>query len=134
VLDPNDPGTVAFLSINLARQGKCADAYRENGRAQQLAPDNTAILVSLVGVHKLCNRRKEARALLDTIEHRPDAARNALWIAQTFAVSNPDSAFAWLERCEWGMASRFQLRVSLWLAPLRSDSRYASLLSRAGMR
>jgi TolB-like protein/DNA-binding SARP family transcriptional activator/Tfp pilus assembly protein PilF len=134
MLDPNDPGTVAFLSINLARQGKCADAYRENGRAQQLAPDNTAILVSLVGVHKLCNRRKEARALLDTIEHRPDAARNALWIAQTFAASNPDSAFAWLERCEWGMASRFQLRVSLWLAPVRSDSRYASLLSRAGMR
>lgn len=134
LLDPNDPGTVAMLSVNLARQGKCADAYVENERAQTLAPHNTAMLVSRVGVDMLCNRREEARALLDSVEHRPDAARNAVFIAQTFARNNPDSAFAWLNRCQWGTVSRFQLRVSVWLAPLRSDPRYAALLSRMGLQ
>jgi DNA-binding SARP family transcriptional activator/TolB-like protein len=133
MLDPNSPGTVAILSVNLARQGKCAQAYTENARAQKLAPDNTAILISLVGVHKLCNKVKEARALLDRVERRQDAAQNGLWIAETFAPRNPDSAFAWLNRTKWGMASRFQLRVSVRLEPLRSDRRYEVLLNRMGL-
>lgn len=53
MLDPNEPGTVAILSVNLARQGKCNEAYVENARAQSLAPGNTAMLVSLVGVDVL---------------------------------------------------------------------------------
>ena len=134
MIDPTHPGTVATLSVNLARQGRCAEAYAENQKAQQLAPDNTTIRLSLVGVHMLCDRRADARALLDSIERRPDVARTGVFLAEVFAAKQPDSAFAWLDRTEWGMSSRFQLRVSPRLSPLRSDPRYTHLLERMGLR
>jgi Tfp pilus assembly protein PilF len=134
MIDPTHPGTVAALSINLARRGRCDDAYAENKRAQELAPDNTTIRLSLVGVHMLCNRRSEARALLDSVERRPDVARTGIYLAEVFAAKQPDSAFAWLDRTEWSMSSRFQLRVSPRLAPLRADPRYPRLLARMGLR
>ncbi|HEX2779158.1 MAG TPA: BTAD domain-containing putative transcriptional regulator [Gemmatimonadaceae bacterium] len=133
IVDPNNPGTIATLSINLARQGKCAEAYVENGRAQELAPGNTSMGISLVAVHMLCKHRKEARALLDTLERRPDARLMGIHFAELFAGNAPDSAFAWLGRTEWGMASRYQLRVSPRLAPLRSDPRYGQLLASMGL-
>lgn len=133
MVDPTHPGTVAFLSINLARSGRCAEAYAENRRAQELSPDNTTIRLTLAGVHKLCGKAAESRALLDSVEHRPDVARTAIYLAEFFAPTQPDSAFTWLERADWSMSSRFHLRTSPRLASLRNDPRYTRLLARMGL-
>jgi TolB-like protein/DNA-binding SARP family transcriptional activator/Flp pilus assembly protein TadD len=134
LVDPTHPGTLASRSVNLARRGRCPEAYAENGRAQELAPDNTTMMISLVGVHMLCGRAAEGRALLDSVERRPDARAVGTLIAELFAAANkPDSAFAWLERTEWRMQARYNLRVSPRLASLRSDARYPLLLARMGL-
>jgi len=44
-----------------------------------------------------------------------------------------DSAFAWLERAQWGMLTRMELRVTGRLKPLRADPRWRRLLDRMGL-
>ena len=114
--------------------GRCPEAYTEIGRAQDLAPDNTRILVSLVGVHLLCGKPARARHLLDEIERRPDAQGSGIYIAMVYTfLGDTDAAFAWLERAHWGMESRMELRISERLKPLRADPRYRQLLDRMGL-
>jgi len=134
MVDPTHPGTVASHALGLARNGKCPEAYEESERSQQLAPDNTMMLIALVGVHSLCHEPARARALLEQVEQRPDARRFAVYIALVYTSQNlPDSAFAWLDRSDWGMPTRYELRTSPLLAPLRSDPRYRQLLARMGL-
>jgi hypothetical protein len=105
-----------------------------NERAQELAPDNTMILISLVGVHLLCREPARAHTLLTELKRRPDAPLQAVYIASVYAQTNQlDSAFKWLDRSRWGIQSYFELRVSGDLKPIRSDPRYALLLQRLHM-
>jgi TolB-like protein/DNA-binding SARP family transcriptional activator len=135
LIDPTHPGTIAIRSVNLARTGHCPDAFVENSHAQELAPNNTQILLSLVSVYSLCNERLKARALLDSIERRRDAPLSGVFIAGWFAARNqPDSAFAWLDRSQWAMQGRYQLRIAPALEPLRSDPRFTKLLAGMGLR
>jgi len=132
--DPTHPGTIATRAVGLAQVGRCPEAYTEIGRAQDLAPDNTRILVSLVGVHLLCGKPARARHLLDEIERRPDAQGSGIYIAMVYTfLGDTDAAFAWLERAHWGMESRMELRISERLKPLRADPRYRQLLDRMGL-
>jgi hypothetical protein len=106
----------------------------ENRRGQELAPNNTQIRLTLVWVYSFCKENLKARALLDTIEHRRDAPLSGVFIAGWFAVrKQPDSAFAWLDRAQWGMQGRYQLRVLSTLEPLRSDPRFGKLLAGMGL-
>ena len=135
LVDPTHPGAVANLSLNLARRGQCAEAFAQNAKARKLAPDNSTILLSLVGVDVLCGRQTAGRVLLDSLERRPDAGMNGVFVAEVFVrLGQPDSAFVWLERTEWTMQSRYRLRVSPHLARLRGDTRYGVLLARMGLR
>lgn len=135
LIDPNHAGAAAIRSVRLAQTGQCPEAFTENGRARELAPNNTQIHLSLVSVYSFCNEPLKARALLDTIEHRPDAPLSGVFIAGYFAArKQPDSAFAWLDRAQWSMQGRYQLRVWPALQPLRSDPRYRKLLARMGLQ
>jgi hypothetical protein len=135
VVDPNDPRTAAGRSVNLARAGRCSEAYSENARAQQLAPDNTAMLNSLVGVRLLCGDRSGAMSLFAKVKRRPDVDRQGVFIAEVYAkLGQMDSAFAWLDRTHWGMGTRMELRVGVPLKPVRLDPRYQQLLRKLNMR
>ena len=134
VIDPNDPGTAAARSVNLARFSRCAEAYAENKRAQQLAPDNNAMLNSLVGVRLLCGDRAGAMSLFAKVKRRPQIEREAVYIAEVFVkLGQIDSAFAWLDRTHWGMSNRMELRIGQPLKPLRADPRYRELLRKQKM-
>jgi TolB-like protein/DNA-binding SARP family transcriptional activator len=135
LIDPTHPGAIAIRSVRQAQTGNCPGAFQENARAQDLAPNNTQIRLTLVSVYSFCNERLKGRALLDTIEHRPDAPLSSVFIAALFAArKQPDSAFAWLDRAQWTMQGRYQLRVLPALGPLRPDPRFAKLLARMGLR
>ena len=134
LIDPTDPGTIASRSVRLAETGRCPEAYAENQHAQELAPDNTKMLLSLVGVHMMCGKPGQARRLLEEVEKRPGAPHMGVYIAEVYtAQGQVDSAFAWLERAQWGMLTRMELRVSRRLQPLHADPRWRRLLDRMGL-
>jgi DNA-binding SARP family transcriptional activator/TolB-like protein/Tfp pilus assembly protein PilF len=134
MVDPTHPGTTAGRSLNLAQRGQCKDAYETNEKAQQLAPDNTMILLTLVGVHVLCKNAVAAHSLLEELKRRPDAPFMGVYIASIHAAQRqPDSAFTWLDRTQWGLQAYFELRTNHNLDPLRSDKRFAVLLRRLRM-
>jgi Flp pilus assembly protein TadD len=134
LVDPTHPGTIAIRSVSLARAKRCPEAYAENRNAQQLAPNVTMIQLTLVGVRTLCGQPALARALLDTVEQHPDARLMSVYIAEVHAArGDRDSAFAWLEKGQWGMGGRMELRMGRQLDPLRSDPRFPRLLHSVGM-
>lgn len=120
--------------VNLARRGRCGEAYDANRIAQELAPDNTLMMLGLVGVHLLCGDSARGHALMKEVERRPDAAHMAVYIATIYAYEHkPDIAFAWLDRAQWNLQTYYQLRVNSDLAPLRADPRFTQLLRRLKM-
>jgi len=134
LVDPTDPGVIASRSVRLAETGRCAEAYAENQRAQELAPNNNRMLLSLVGVHMKCGKPGQMRHLLEEVERRPDAPGIGVYLAEVYtAQGQVDSAFAWLERARWSMLTRMELRVTGRLKPLRADPRYRHLLDRMGL-
>ena len=134
IVDPNHPGTAAARSVNLARAGRCSEAGTENKRAQQLAPDESMMLISRVGVMLLCGDGAGAKSLLAKVERRPQIELQGVYIAEVHVkLGQIDSAFAWLGRTRWGMANRMHLRVDRELKPLRADPRYRQLLNKQKM-
>ncbi len=134
IVDPNHPGTAADRSVNLARVGRCSEAGAENRRAQQLAPDENMTLVSDVSVRLLCGDRAGARSLLARVERRPQIELQGVNVAEIhIKLGQIDSAFAWLDRTQWGMANRMHLRIDNGLKPLRTDPRYHELLRKQNM-
>jgi TolB-like protein/Flp pilus assembly protein TadD len=127
--DPNNPGVHAVRGVILARKGRCAEAYEANQRAQELAPDNTIMLVGLVLVQRLCKDSSAAKTLFAQLKQRPDAKLMALYLALPhIAAHEADSAFVWLERSRWGVQTYWLLRTSRLLDPIRSDPRFPALL------
>jgi TolB-like protein/DNA-binding SARP family transcriptional activator/Flp pilus assembly protein TadD len=134
IVDPNHPGTAADRSVNLARAGRCSEAVAENKRAQQLAPDENLMLISLVGVSLLCGDPAGAKSLLAKVERRPQIELQGVYVAEIhIKLGQIDSAFAWLSRTQWGMANRMHLRIDDELKPLRADPRFRQLLRKQNM-
>lgn len=134
IQDPTFPLWHSVYGVNLAKRGRCSEAYEANRVAQELAPDNTLMMLGLVGVHLLCGDSTRGHALLAEIERRPDAAHMAVYIATVYAYEHkPDVAFAWLDRAQWNLQTYYQLRVNPDLAPLRTDPRFTQLLHRLKM-
>lgn len=135
MVDPTHPGGLAWWAVVRARQHRCAEAYDLQHRADELAPDNSLMMIALVGVQLRCGNPAGARALLTKVERRPDAALMGLYIAQTFiAQGQRDSAFYWFGRTRWNLGTLRELRGSADVRPLRSDPRYAALIASLGLR
>jgi len=134
LVDPNHPGNAAARSVILAQQHRCPDAYEENKRAQQLAPDNSLMLISLVAVRFQCGDTNGATSLLAQVKQRPDIEQQGYYIAEIYTrLGQIDSAFAWLDHAHWGMNTRMEFRSAGDMKPLRTDPRYPAILRKAKM-
>jgi TolB-like protein/DNA-binding SARP family transcriptional activator/Flp pilus assembly protein TadD len=134
LVDPNHPGNAAARSVILAQQHRCPEAYEENKRAQQLAPDNSVMLISLVGVRVLCGDPNGAMSLLAQVKQRRDIELQGYYIAEIYTrLGQIDSAFAWLDRTHWGAGIRMEFRSAADMNVLRKDPRYPAILRKAKM-
>jgi TolB-like protein/DNA-binding SARP family transcriptional activator len=135
-LEPGEPWARARNGMELADEGKCAEARSEIRRAQQLVPGNNMRMRPFVGwVHWRCGERGRARALLAEMKRRPDARDHGFRIAQLHALfGEKDSAFVWLEHGRWTMAQLSGLSADIHVDSLRSDPRFVQLQRRLGVR
>jgi hypothetical protein len=122
--------------VELAEEGRCAEARSDIVRAQQLAPGNNMRMLSFVGaVHWLCGERARARAVLAQMKSRPDAGDHGSAVAVLHTrFGEKDSAFVWLGRQRWMMIHLAYLSADRLVDPLRSDPRFDELLLRLGIR
>jgi Flp pilus assembly protein TadD len=135
-LEPGEPWAHAAGAVELADEGKCAEARSEIHRAQQLVPpDNIRMLPFVGAVYWRCGERIRARGVLAQMKQRADAGDHGFRIARLHTLfSEKDSAFTWLDRQRWTMAELAGLSADRTLDPLRSDPRYAQLLRQLGVR
>ena len=98
--------------------------------AHRLSPNSAVIGIAQVAVHWFCGDTTRARAVLRSVEQRPDARRSTIYIAMAHAgMGQLDSAFAWLAREDrWGWWTVRAPDVSLAQAVAQrpSLSRYAA--------
>jgi Tfp pilus assembly protein PilF/TolB-like protein len=127
-LDPSFPGAWLNLGhdyLGLGRINEAIDAYQRVGRRS----GNLGHALALAG------RTDEARAL--ALEFEEQYARTGLGAgdaAQIYSgLGDVDRAFAWLERMNDAQAGLTTLKVAAVWDPLRSDPRFAALLTRYGL-
>ena len=135
IIDPAFKNDYADHARYDALVGQCARAAAEIRTAYELSPADAMVAAADVHVHMRCGDRDGARRVLTAMKRAPDARLSTIYIAMAHTqFGELDSAFAWLDREQyWGMVKRFELRTSIYLTPLREDSRYDSLLPRIGM-
>jgi DNA-binding SARP family transcriptional activator/Flp pilus assembly protein TadD len=135
-LEPGEPWARAREGVEYAEEGKCAEARTEITHAQRLAPDdNRRMLENVAAVHWLCGERARARAIVQQMKRRSDSHEHGYHIALPLArFGERDSAMAWLGRQRWTVGHLSGLRADSYIDPLRSDPRYAQLLTGLGLR
>lgn len=135
-LEPGEPWARAREAVELAEEGRCAEARVDLQRARQLAPGPNLRMLPFVGmVRWWCGERPQARALLAEMKRRPDAHEHGYRLAWLHALfGERDSAFVWLDRHRWTMTELSGLSADQALDSLRSDPRYLRLLRRIGTR
>jgi DNA-binding SARP family transcriptional activator/TolB-like protein/Flp pilus assembly protein TadD len=135
-LEPGEPWAIARTGVELAKEGKCADARSDIRRAQQLVQaNNMRMLLYVASVYWWCGERARARSLLAEMKRRSDARDHGARIASLHTLfGEKDSAFAWLEHQRWTMAQLTGMGADIQLEPLRSDPRFAQLQRRLGVR
>jgi DNA-binding SARP family transcriptional activator len=134
-LEPGEPWARGREAIAFAREGNCAAARSSMDLAQQLAPDNIRMLSDLGEIYWRCGEQKRAKALLATLQKRPDAQEHGNRVAVLYLLfGDRDSTFFWLDRQVWTLSSLSALSAAEFADPLRDDVRYARLLRRIGIR
>jgi TolB-like protein/DNA-binding SARP family transcriptional activator len=135
-LEPGEPWARAREAAELAEAGKCPEAHSEIQRARRLVPGNNMRMLQFAGsVHWWCGERARARALLGEMKRNPDARDHGFRLAWLHTLfGEKDSAFVWLEHHRWTMAELSALSADQAVDALRSDSRFARLQQRLGVR
>ena len=132
--EPGEPWLRRAYALYMAAGGRCDDARREIGVAEQYAREVIQMMFAVALVHRLCGDSAAAVAMMDRAKRHPRAGDEGMWIAMMHApFGERDSAFAWLDRQVWTIAERMDLGANRWLDSLRSDPRYLSALQRAGL-
>jgi Flp pilus assembly protein TadD len=133
-LEAGEPWARVRNAIELAEEGRCAEARSEILRAQPLAPGSRRMLSFVGVVYFLCGERARARALLAEMKRRSDASdQGAVVVLLHARFGETDSAFVWLARQRWLLPHLANLRAHPFLDPLRADPRFPQLLERLGL-
>jgi tetratricopeptide (TPR) repeat protein len=135
-IEPGEPWSRAQQAVDLANEGRCAEARSDIARAQRLVPDSSMPMLMHVGaVHWSCDGPTHARALLAQMKRRSDVPDHAFRVAILHArFGDQDSAFVWLDRHRWMLVELAMLSAAPGLDPLRSDPRFPQLMRRLGVR
>ena len=134
VLEPGEPWARRGHALDLAHKGRCAEAQKEIGIAERLAPDVVQMLFGVALVARFCGDTGQARVVMEQLKQHPRANDDGMWIAMTHAAFGElDSAFVWLDRQVWTTAELTDLRANRWLDSVRVDPRYRELLVRLGL-
>ena len=135
-VQPGEPWARAQTAVELADEGRCAEARSDISLAQRLVQDGNRPMLAFIGaVHSSCGEKERARALLAQMKQRPDVNDHALRVAIFHTeLGELDSAFVWLQRQQWMVAELAMLRAAPRLDPLRSDPEFPRLLHRLGLR
>lgn len=128
--EPGDPWGRARQALDMAEEGRCAEARSGLEDAQRLAPGTNLRMSAFVGsVLWLCGERKQARQLLREMKRHPEAREEGIrmaWLHVRFGES--DSAFFWLGRHRWSVVELAGLSANDVYDPLRTDPRLPELL------
>jgi Tfp pilus assembly protein PilF len=135
-LEPNFPRAHTRLALALLQKGMRDEAIREAERAAELDPGSSQYQAMLAYVYSASGERDRAIPRLRELQARARRGYTspyALALAHV-ALGQRDSAFAWLDRAAQARDPALLRQVnSPFLAPLRSDERFARLLRRMGL-
>lgn len=134
-VETGEPWARAQQAVDMADDGRCAEARADISLARGLVPDSNRVMLAFAGiVHWQCHEPAQARALLERMKQRRDADEHAMRIAILHArMGETDSAFAWLDRHHWLMSELAMLQGAPWFDPLRQDPALARLRRRLGL-
>lgn len=135
-IEPGEPWARAHQAVELANEGRCAEARIDLREAQGLVPDSNMLMLAFAGmVHISCGDRAHARTLLARMKLRSHVGDHAVRVAILHTqLGEKDSAFAWLDRHRWMLSEFGMLPAAPWLDPLRSDPRLPQLMRRLGIK
>lgn len=135
-LDPNFGQAYWYRAWDLEQQGNYPDALREMLRAQSLLHGNHVIEGDIGHLYAVSGDRPKAELILRDLQQLSSHTYvNPFEIALIYAgLGQKQQAFEWLERAYRDRSDMLvYLRVDPRLDPLRSDKRFAFLLSRVGI-
>jgi TolB-like protein/DNA-binding winged helix-turn-helix (wHTH) protein/Tfp pilus assembly protein PilF len=115
--------------------GKYAEAEAHARKALELAPNSMWAQGVLAQSYALAGQKREARALMDRIEHSAHGKENAHNLAITaLALGDKDLAFHWLQVANQERSgSLILLKVVPYYDPLRADPRFVTMLKSVGL-
>ncbi len=133
---PDFPAAHQFLARTLFRQGRLAEATTEAREAVRLSNNNSRLVAVLGYVCAKAGQPEEARRILDELVAQPNEA----YVAPThFAfvhagLDERDQMFDWLEKAyEERDVHLLETLTDPFLAPMRTDPRFADLVRRVGL-
>jgi tetratricopeptide (TPR) repeat protein len=134
-LDPNFPFIVAWEAIAQAEQSRFREAVGSLQKALRLS-NHPQILSLGAHVHAVAGQKVEAKKLIQRAEEVAQHRYFCPYEIGTAYVSlgDADTAFKWFRK---GVEDRADcmawLDVEPWIAPFRSDPRYAQLVRDVGL-
>jgi serine/threonine protein kinase/Tfp pilus assembly protein PilF len=136
-LDPRFADTHYILGFAYLKQGRDKEATAEFQKAVELSGRAGTYLSNLGYCYAVTGRRAEALVILRELEEKYTKRESSgQFLAGVYAgLGDKDQAFAWLER-DFQQRSG-QLATIAWrlhFEDLRSDTRYADLLRRMGLK
>jgi DNA-binding SARP family transcriptional activator/Flp pilus assembly protein TadD len=134
--EPWEPWARSREATELAQVGRCSEARGEIQRAQRFVPGNNfRMLPPVAEVHWWCGDQQRARQILAEMKQLPGVEDHGYRVALVHTLfGEPDSAFAWIGRQRWTLGELTALSADQTLDPLRSDSRFTTLLRKIGIR
>lgn len=133
--DPCLPRAHAGLGLTYLQQGNYAEGLEELERAQALTPGLGRVKASLAYAYALSTKKDRAREILNEFLKlfRP-ALFPGLMIAEVYiGLGDKDQAFYWLHRAIDQKDLAPFLTCDPLFDPLRTDSRFSSLLKRTNL-
>jgi eukaryotic-like serine/threonine-protein kinase len=129
-LEPNFALTLYWLGAVRAAEGNNAEAKQLLEHAARASPDYPGVLGSLAYVYARAGRQHAADSIVAGLQARATDDRSRANLAFAYAaLGRRDRAFALLRQSEWDVPSMIGLRADPLLRSLRSDPRYAMLVS-----
>lgn len=129
-LEPKFALTLYWLGAVRAAEGSYPDARQLLERAARTSPDYPGVSGALAYVHARTGSTHAADSIVASLRARATDDRGRVNLAFAYAaLGRRDAAFALLQHVEWDVPSVIGLQADPLVRSLRSDPRYAALVS-----